>query len=254
MISIAIVNQKGGVGKTTTAINLSAALADAGKKILLIDLDPQGNATKGLHIHSFDKTIYDIMINNEMSDDAILKTEIRNLRLIPANRKLANAEQELVSNMYRHSILKNSLIDVIGYDYIILDCNPSLGLLTINALAFAKYLLIPLNAGRFAFDGIGALIKTIELVKKGVNTDLQIFGVLLTMVDGRTNLWKSYHEEINITFKNKAFETIIHQNIKIAEAQVEGMPIHKYFKKCTGTKEYKALAKEVIKRSSDING
>lgn len=248
MKTIAIVNQKGGVGKTTTAINLSSSLVALGKRVLLIDLDPQANTTKGLGVTGFNKTIYDVLINEEKATNVRYGTNISNLDIIPSNIVLANAELELTSVLGRETILREKF-DVVDYDYVIVDCNPSLGLLTVNALTFVDNIIITMEAGIFAFEGIEQLVKTIALIKRKLNSRLDIYGVLLTRVDARTNLSKEFTNELSNIFSEKAFNTVIHQNVKINEAQSAHLPVNLYDPKCSGSMEYEKLAKEVLNRN-----
>lgn len=251
MKTIAIVNQKGGVGKTTTAINLSSSLAALGKKILLIDLDPQANSTKGLGVNEVNKTIYNCLINKTPASDCIYHTNIKNLDIIPSSDVLSNAEQEMTAEIGRETILKDNF-DITGYHYVIIDCNPSLGLLTVNALTLVKNIIITMEAGIFAFEGIERLVKTIALVKRKLNPSLDIYGVLLTRVDGRTNLSREFRNELMNIFGEKSFKTVIHQNVTINEAQSEQIPVNHYDSKCIGAIEYKKLAREILTKDKLI--
>lgn len=251
MKTFAIANQKGGVGKTTTAVNLSAALTDYGKKVLLVDIDPQGNATSGLGIEKNDleKSIYDVLIDDESINEVVHKTSNMNLDIIPANISLAGAEIELVSAMSRELRLKKAFEQLSGsYDYCIIDCPPSLSLLTINAFTAAHGILIPVQAEYYALEGLSQLINTIELVKRHLNTDLSIEGVLLTMLDARTNLGSQVSEEVREHFKDQVYETVILRNIRLGEAPSYGQPISVYDPKSQGAENYSKLAKEVILR------
>lgn len=246
---ISIVNQKGGTGKTTTAINLGASLVKLGKKILLIDADPQANLTTGIGIKDKDKTIYDCLVNDAPIKECIYKTGIENLYIIPSSIQLANAEIELSSVLGRESVLKDAVCSSsLDYDYILIDCNPSLGLLTVNALTVCDNVLIPLEPSIFSFQGVDNLIKIINLIQKKLNSKINILGVLLTRVDSRTNISKNFESQLKEIFKNKVFDTLIHQNVKIVEAQVEKKTIIEYDKQSKGAKEYLQLAKEVVKR------
>jgi chromosome partitioning protein len=247
MKTIAIVNQKGGVGKTTTAINLSSSLVSLNKKVLLIDLDPQANSTKGLGVSKTNNTIYNCIVNRTKASDCVYKTNIENLDIIPSSIILANAELEINSVLGREAILKENF-DITGYDYVIIDCSPSLGLLTVNALTFVENTIIVMDAGIFAFEGIEQLVNTIALIKRKLNPKLDIYGVLLTRVDSRTNLSKEFTIELNKIFGKKAFETIIHQNVRISESQSAHLPVNHYDSKCIGSIEYEKLAKEILKR------
>ncbi len=246
---IAIVNQKGGVGKSTTAVNLGAGLAEIGKKVLLIDLDPQGNASSGLGVEKseLEFTTYDLLIEAESASTAIMETETDNLDLIPANIELAGAEIELVSIMSRESRLKKSLGEVNNhYDYIIIDCPPSLGLLTLNALTAADSVMVPIQCEYYAMEGLGQLMNTIELVRKNLNSDLRIEGVLMTMYDARTNLSEQVIEEVEDYFSDLMFKTIIPRNVRLSEAPSFGRPILDYSSNSKGAKAYRKLAEEVI--------
>ena len=251
MKTFAIANQKGGVGKTTTAVNLSAALTDYGKKVLLVDIDPQGNATSGLGIDKNDlkKSIYDVLIDDESINEVVHETANMNLDIIPANISLAGAEIELVSAMSRELRLKKAFEKLSGdYDYCIIDCPPSLSLLTINAFTAADGILIPVQAEYYALEGLSQLINTIELVKRHLNTELSIEGVLLTMLDARTNLGSQVSEEVREHFKDQVYDTVIQRNIRLGEAPSYGQPITAYDPKSQGAENYSKLAKEVIER------
>ena len=246
---IAIVNQKGGVAKTTTAINLGAALAQNGKKVLLVDADPQANLTAGLGISPDKKTVYDCLVSELSLDEAIYATDIKGLDIVPANIQLANAELELSNIFGRETLLRESMeSNKLLYDYILIDCNPSLGLLTVNALTACEGIIIPMEPSIFAFQGIDNLLKVVNLVKKKLNSRINIFGVLLTRVDSRTNIAKEFFEQLQEVFKEKLFETVIHQNVKITEAQAEKKPILFFDSDSKGSKEYLQLSKEVINR------
>ena len=246
---IAIVNQKGGVGKTTTSINLAANLAVAGKQTLLVDIDPQGNSTVGL---SFDKeklefSIYDVLIGRKGMADITLETEVKNLYLAPANIHLSGAEIELVNTIARETKLRQALAAVKNqYDYILIDCPPSLGLLTINTLTAVETVLIPIQCEFYALDGVGQLLRTIILVKNGLNPTLRIEGVLLTMCDLRTNLSVQVMQEIKKRFQDKVYNTVIPRNIRLSEAPSFGKPIHLYDERSAGAVAYAKLAEEII--------
>jgi chromosome partitioning protein len=246
---IAIANQKGGVGKTTTSVNLSACLADLGKKVLLVDLDPQGNSTSGF---GFDKTkikqsIYDVLVNDAPVEGVILQTKIENLWLLPATIQLAGAEIELVSIMSRETKLKRVLDKIkYSYDYIIIDCPPSLGLLTINSLTAANSVLVPIQCEFYALEGLSQLMNTITLVQKNLNPALSLEGVVLTMFDARTNLSIQVVDEVKNHFRHKVYQTIIPRNVRLSEAPSHGQPITRYDPKSKGAEVYIDLAKEVI--------
>ncbi|HZK33768.1 MAG TPA: AAA family ATPase [Bacillota bacterium] len=246
---IAIANQKGGVGKTTTNVNLSACLAVAGKRVLTIDIDPQGNTTSGLGINKneVDKSIYDVIINEVDANDAIIHTEIDNLDIIVSNIQLAGAEIELVSMISRETILKKALSQVKDkYDYILIDCPPSLGLITVNALTAADRLLVPIQCEYYALEGLAQLMNTVNLVQKHLNPDLEIEGVVLTMFDARTNLAIEVVQEVKKYFRNKVYTTIIPRNVRLGEAPSHGLPIIMYDPKSTGAEAYIDLAEEIM--------
>ena len=251
MKTFAIANQKGGVVKTTTAVNLSAALTDYGKKVMLVDIDPQGNATSGLGIEKSDleKSIYDVLIDDENINEVVHETSNMNLDIIPANISLAGAEIELVSAMSRELRLKKAFDQLSkSYDYCIIDCPPSLSLLTINAFTAADGIIIPVQAEYYALEGLSQLINTIDLVKRHLNTGLVIEGVLLTMLDARTNLGSQVSEEVREHFKDQVYDTVILRNIRLGEAPSYGQPITVYDPKSQGAENYSKLAKEVIAR------
>ncbi len=248
---IAVANQKGGVGKTTTSVNLSACMAELGKRMLLVDIDPQGNATSGLgHAHSEGYTAYDVLIGECEAREAIVETGYGTLSLMPTAIELAGAEIELVSMDDRELLLKNALSQVKDdYDYILIDCPPSLSLLTINALTAADTVLIPIQCEYYALEGVGQLVNTIKLMRRKLNPALKIEGILLTMYDARTNLCAQVVEEVRQHFPEEAFCTMIPRNVRLSEAPSYGMPIHLYDAKCSGTQAYRALAKELIQRN-----
>ncbi|MDT7019445.1 AAA family ATPase [Levilactobacillus namurensis] len=246
---IALANQKGGVGKTTTGVNLGAALASMGKQILLVDTDAQGNATSGVGIQkaSIEREIYDVLVNEIPIQDAILHTEHPGLDIVPATIQLLGAEIELTPMMARETRLKAALDEVRDqYDYILIDCPPSLGLLTINAFTAADSILIPVQSEYYALEGLTQLLNTVKLVQKHFNRDLKIEGVLLTLYDARTNLGKQVNEEVKKYFRNKVYATIIPRNVQLAEAPSHGMPIIDYAPKSKGAVVYTELAKEVL--------
>ena len=248
---IAIINQKGGVGKSTTAINLSAALGELGKQVLLVDLDPQGNTTSGLGIEKgkLNACVYDVVINGKPLVDITIPDVYEGVDLVPATINLAGAEVELVSQMARENRLKEALGPMRGkYDYIFIDCPPSLGLLTINALVAADKLLIPIQCEFYALEGVTKLLESMKRVKTYLNPSLDIFGVLLTMFDKRTTLSKQVAAEVREYFKRLVFETEIPRSVKVSEAPSYGMPITEYDPTGKGADAYRALAKEVILR------
>lgn len=253
---ISIANQKGGVGKTTTAINLSTVLAKRNKKTLLIDMDPQGNATSGVGIEkNLEKSTYNVLIEENPIEEAILKTDIKNLDICPSTINLAGAEVELVSMMSREMRLKEKLESVKdNYDYILIDCPPSLGLITLNAFTASNSVLIPVQCEYYALEGLGQLLNTVKLVKKHLNKDLEIEGALLTMFDTRTNLSKQVVDEVKRYFGDKVYKTVIPRNVKLSEAPSYGMPITVYDPRSKGAKCYDKLGKEVIKNNEEQKG
>lgn len=248
---IAIANQKGGVGKTTTAINLSACLAEAGKKVLTIDLDPQGNTTSGFGIEKeeLERTIYELMLGEYTVREAIIKTEIEGLYLLASNVNLAGAEIELLNINEKEYILKNE-IDYIqdDFDFIIIDCPPSLNMLTINAMTTANTVLVPIQCEYYALEGLSQLMYTINLVQERLNPELKMEGVVFTMYDARTNLSLQVVENVKNNLSTKIYKTIIPRNIRLAEAPSHGLPINLYDTKSAGAESYRSLAKEVIER------
>ncbi|GFN31300.1 ParA family protein [Paenibacillus xylaniclasticus] len=246
---IAITNQKGGVGKTTTSVNLGACMASLGKRVLLVDIDPQGNTTSGIGINKADveNCIYDILVNEVPPKDAVAKTAIPGLDVIPATIQLAGAEIEMVSTISREVRLKRALHQLKpDYDYILIDCPPSLGLLTINSLTAADSVLIPIQCEYYALEGLSQLLNTVRLVQKHLNTNLQIEGVLLTMFDARTNLGIQVIEEVKKYFQQKVYQTIIPRNVRLSEAPSHGQAIITYDPRSKGAEVYLELAKEVI--------
>ena len=247
---IAIANQKGGVGKTTTAVNFSTLLAKRGKKVLIIDTDPQGNATSGIGMDkNVELSVYDLIINDDIApEDTIQKTEIKNLSICPSNINLAGAEVELVSMMSREYRLKEKLDEIKNnYDYIIIDCPPSLGLITLNAFTASNSVLIPVQCEYYALEGVGQLMNTVNLIKKQLNKDLYIEGVVLTMNDARTNLSNQVVSEVKKYFKDNVYKTIIPRNVKLSEAPSYGMPITTYAPLSKGARCYEKLASELLK-------
>lgn len=254
---IAIANQKGGVGKTTTNVNLSACLAALGKKVLTIDIDPQGNTTSGLGIdkNQIQTSIYDVMINGAPIKDTIHHTDYDNLDIIVSKIELAGAEIEMVPMMAREIILKKALEEIRDeYDYILIDCPPSLGLITINALTAADTLLVPIQCEYYALEGLTQLLSTFELVRMNLNPGLEIEGVVLTMFDSRTNLAIQVVDEVKKHFRNKVYTTIIPRNVRLGEAPSHGVPVIVYDPKCSGAEAYMDLAQEMIDNETEDDG
>ncbi len=248
---IAFTNKKGGVGKTTTAVNMAAYIADFGKRVLLVDVDSQGNATTALGFSksALKKSVYNVLIEGDSVENNVLPTQIELLHLLPANVDLTGAEVDIVYKKNREKILKEALDKVRGdYDYIFIDCPPSLGLLTINAWVAADSVIIPLQSEYFALEGVSQLMNTIALVKQHLNPNLQIEGVVITLYDGRALIAKQITAEIKKFFKSKLYEIIIPRNVRLAEAPSHGVPVMLHDPKCVGARAYKALAEEFLSK------
>jgi len=245
---ISITNQKGGVGKTTTAINLSTALAAVNKKILLVDADPQGNASTGLGVVEDEKSIslYELLTKKRFDKRAIIKTLIPNLNMIASTQNLAASEIELADMDNRENVLKNILTEIAGYDFIFIDCPPALGLLTINSLVASNSVIVPLQCEFFALEGLSALTQTIESIKMGLNPNINIEGIVLTMFDKRNSLSSLVEQDVRSHFKEKVYKTVIPRNVRISEAPSHGKPVLIYDTACVGSQAYIGLAKEVI--------
>lgn len=250
---ISVANQKGGVGKTTTTVNLSTILAKKGKKVLLIDTDPQGNATSGLGVSKdVELSVYDILIGDTEFDETLQETAIKNLKVCPSNISLAGAEVQLVSMMSREQRLKTKLDKIKDqYDYILIDCPPSLGLVTLNAFTASDSVLIPVQCEYFALEGLGQLLNTVNLVKKHLNKNLEIEGALLTMYDARTNLSNQVVKEVKKYFEDKVYKTVIPRNVRLSEAPSYGMPITEYDPRSKGAKSYDKFTKEFLKKNDE---
>lgn len=251
---IAIANQKGGVGKTTTSTNLSACLAELGKKVLVVDIDPQGNATSGLGIdkNNLEYTIYDLFIGECELDDCLIVDALDNLSILPSNVNLSGAEIELIGIDKREYVLKHNIEKIRdNYDYVIIDCPPSLNILTVNALSTADSVLVPIQCEYYALEGLSQLVYTINLVKKRLNPSLTMEGVVFTMYDARTNLSLEVVENVKNNLKQNIYKTIIPRNIKLAEAPSRGMPINVYDSKSAGAESYRLLAEEVINHNEE---
>jgi len=248
---IAIANQKGGVGKTTTAINLSACLAELGIEVLLVDFDPQGNTSSGMNVKAEDRTVYEALLGSQPMSRCISPTMLKHLKVVPSDIRLANAEPALVNAPEREYQLKKALAPVVDdYQYIFIDCPPSLGLLTVNALTAAQRLFIPVQCEYYALEGLSSLTYTVDRIKRVSNPGLEIEGMLLTMLDGRTNLGIQVVDTVKKHFKNLVYATAIPRNIRLGEAPSHGLPIHLYDPKSIGAESYRRLAKEFLRRNA----
>lgn len=245
---IAVANQKGGVGKTTTSVNLAACLGSLGKKVLLIDVDPQGNATSGVAVdkRKLTKSTYNILVDGLKAEECLFSTQFANLHILPSSLDLAAAELEIVEKPHREAILKNAVLPIkYNYDYIIIDCPPSLGLITANAMTLADTILVPIQCEYYALEGLSQLMSTVRRVKRQYNPSLELEGVLLTMYDGRLNLTQQVVEEVKKFFHRKVFKTVIPRGVRLSEAPSFGMPVIYYDKSCKGSIAYTELAKEI---------
>lgn len=248
---IAITNQKGGVGKTTTCVNLSACVADEGHRVLVVDIDPQGNTSSGLgvRVKSATPTVYEVMAGDVALGDALVKTRVENLFVLPADIRLAGAEIELAGMDAREHVLRQALSSALDrFDYVFIDCPPSLGLITLNALCAADGVLIPIQCEYYALEGVSALMGTIQKVQK-INRRLSIEGVVLTMLDARTNLGLQVVQEVRKVFKGKVYQTVVPRNVRLGEAPSHGLPIHLYDPRSLGAQSYQALAREFLARN-----
>lgn len=251
---IAIANQKGGVGKTTSAINISAALATSGKSVLLIDLDPQANATSGVSVEPNEATIYECLMERQLIESAILPTCIHGLSIIPSKGDLVGAEIEISNLADRETILKTVVGEIQGHDFVVIDCPPAFGLLTINALVAASALIVPVQCEYYAMEGLGRLMSNVDRIRDSFNADLDLEGIVLTMYDSRINLSRQVESEIRGFFKEKVFQTVIPRNVALAEAPSHGKPVLSYNAASSGAKAYLDLAKEILANGKESIG
>ena len=252
--TIAIANQKGGVGKTTSAINISAALATIGQSVLLIDLDPQANATSGVSVEPNNATIYECLMERQLIKSAILPTDIHGLHIIPSKGDLVGAEIEISNLADRETILKSVVEGIQGHDYVVIDCPPAFGLLTINALVASSALIVPVQCEYYAMEGLGSLMGNVERIRDSFNADLDLQGIVLTMYDSRINLSRQVQSEIRGFFKEKVFQTVIPRNVALAEAPSHGKPVLSYNAASSGAKAYLDLAKEILANGKESIG